>query len=85
MGHALHVVFRLLPELGHAGYSFQLDCWDFGFLVESEEGVESGSLCLMWCLWGERNRRTFEDLQLSNHSMKLALLSVFHFLDRGGV
>ncbi|KAF7129758.1 hypothetical protein RHSIM_Rhsim10G0208600 [Rhododendron simsii] len=40
-GDALHVVFRLLPELGHAGYSFQLDCW---FLVESEEGVGSGSV-----------------------------------------
>ena len=26
-------------------------------------------LCLMWCLWRERNRRTFEDMESSNDQL----------------
>ena len=26
-------------------------------------------ICLFWCIWGERNRRTFQDEELSNQSL----------------
>ena len=32
------------------------------------------SLCLMWCIWRERNRQTFENLDRSDDQM-LALFS----------
>ena len=36
------------------------------------------SLCLMWCIWRERNRRTFEDLDRSEDQL-LALSSLVPF------
>lgn len=34
---------------------------------EGEEGLEGGTLVLMWCLWRERNRRILEDVQMAIH------------------
>ena len=40
-------------------------------------------LCLMWLIWLERNRRTFEDIRESICRLKGKFLEVLHFWDSG--
>ena len=40
-------------------------------------------LCLMWLIWLERNRRTFEDLSESVIRLKGNFLAILHFWDSG--
>lgn len=61
-----------------------LHCWEWGCRKKRvRKAWRLAPLCLMWCLWRERNRRTFEDLSLSIHGLKLALLRAFHFWFKG--
>jgi hypothetical protein len=36
------------------------------------------SLCLMWCIWWERNARHFEDLETSMVELRKRLLNTFY-------
>ena len=45
-------------------------------------GVDQGGggPCLMWCVWMERSSRTFVDVQISLHNLKLSIFSFLSFL-----
>ena len=42
-------------------------------------------LCLFWIIWKERNRRAFENVQLSNEELKFSFLCNFLEWSKGGL
>ena len=42
-----------------------LQCWSLGGRSRSAVVWKMVPLCIMWCLWSERNRRFFEDSERS--------------------
>ena len=41
---------------------------------EKGESLESCPLCLMWTIWKERNRRTFDDIERNDQDIKFIFL-----------
>ncbi len=52
-----------------------LDCWHGGFGQHCHSVIwKAISHCLMWCLWWERNMRSFEGSEMSISDLKLLFL-----------
>ena len=45
--------------------------WKFKGLGKKKRAVwQLAPICLFWCIWGDRNQRTFEDEELSHQSLR---------------
>ena len=67
-------------RLGHAAvchYSFEVVERFIGS-CQSREAWGAAPACLMWCIWQERNQRTFEGVELSLPNLKFLFFNSLH-------
>ena len=64
-----------------------IECWPRG-LIRHQYSLIWKTLphCLMWCLWRERNMRSFEDTELGIPDLKLLFLqTLYHWIHASGL
>ena len=56
-----------------------IDCWQRGLLRHQFSSIwKALPHCLMWCLWRERNMRSFENTELGSLDLKLLFLRTLY-------
>ena len=56
-----------------------IDCWPRGLIWHQFSSIwKALPQCLMWCLWRERNLRSFEDTELGSPYLQLLFLRTLY-------
>ncbi|RVW42122.1 hypothetical protein CK203_085788 [Vitis vinifera] len=62
----------------HSSVKRNLLGWHGSFVGKKREKAwRAAPLCLMWTIWKERNRRTFDDMERNNQDIKFIFLYTF--------